>query len=75
MQAIEQVYQAAQILTLDDKLKLAEWLTDQAARDSVEARRDLIMRTMGSMAGLIPSSDQILAERHAETIREESLVN
>ncbi|MBI3425019.1 MAG: hypothetical protein HY011_18950 [Acidobacteria bacterium] len=67
----EQVLQTVQALPLADKIKLGEWLARETAQDGVETRRALVMQTMGSMAGLLPSTEKLLAERHAELATEE----
>lgn len=66
MSTVERLLQEARALPLTDQIKLSELIAQEAREAELEARRALIEQTIGSMAGLLPSVDEYLAEKHME---------
>ncbi len=70
MSTIERLLQEARALPLTDQIKLSELIAQEARAAEIEARRAAVEDALGSMAGLLPSVDEFLAEKHAELERE-----
>jgi hypothetical protein len=73
MSVVERLFQEARTLPLAEQAHLVTLLaqTVQAAVEAEEARRQTIRRIKGSMAGLLPSTEQLQAEKRAELELEE----
>lgn len=70
----ERVLQEARMLPPPDQLRLSELLAQEARTTDAEARREAVRRAKGSMRGMLPTTEQFLAEKHAELEREENLL-
>lgn len=70
----EQVLQAARMLPPPEQLRLSELLAQEARTTCTDARREAVRRAKGSMRGMLPTTEQFLAEKHAELEREESML-
>ena len=68
----EQVLQVARMLPPPEQMRLSEMLAQETRVFDMEARREAIRQAKGSMAGLLPSTDQFLADKHTELWREET---
>lgn len=70
----EQVLQEARLLPPPEQLRLSEVLAQEARTTDTNERREAVRRAKGSMRGLLPTTEQFLAEKHAELEREESML-
>lgn len=70
---VNEIVEAARALPLVEQAHLVTLLAQavQAAVEAEEARRQIIRRTKGSMVGLLPSTEQLQAEKRAELELEE----
>lgn len=71
MSRLEQLIQEAQALPYLEKQKLIAALQIDSLPDEQEARGEAIRKARGSMKGILPSTEEFLAEKHAELMREE----
>ncbi|HZS10564.1 MAG TPA: hypothetical protein VFD58_37390 [Blastocatellia bacterium] len=71
MSTLERLIQEAQALPQLERQKLIEALQAEPLADEREARLAAIHKARGSMKGLLPSTEEFLAEKHAELQREE----
>jgi hypothetical protein len=71
MSRLEQLIQEAQALPYLEKQKLIAALQVNSLPDEQTARLEAIRKARGSMKGILPSTEEFLAEKQAELAREE----
>jgi hypothetical protein len=62
----EQVLSQALALPAAERQRLIEILSSEPITDEWELRKEAVKQAKGSMAGLLPSTEEFLAEKHAE---------
>ncbi|MFN7946021.1 MAG: hypothetical protein U0Z53_11765 [Blastocatellia bacterium] len=72
MSTLESLIQQAQSLPPLERQKLIEALQAESWPDERDARRTVVRQARGSMKGLLPSTEEFLAEKQAELEREKS---
>ena len=70
MSTAERLLQEAKMLPPVEQLWLSEMIAQEARASEIEARRAAVEQAFGSMAGILPSVDEFLAEKHAELEQE-----
>ncbi len=63
---VESLLAEALMLSALDQVRLCKLLIQAARAAEIEVRREAIRRAKGSMAGLLPSTAEFLAEKRAE---------
>ncbi|MGH9833049.1 MAG: hypothetical protein ACREBD_19905 [Blastocatellia bacterium] len=63
---VESILANVRMLPLRDQVRLCKLLVQEASAVEIEARHEAIRQAKGSMAGLLPSTMEFLAEKHAE---------
>jgi hypothetical protein len=71
MSNLERLIQEVQALPYLERQKLIEALQVDLLPDEQTARLEMIRKVRGSMKGILPSTAEFLAEKHAELEREE----
>ena len=71
MSNLEKLIQEAQSLPYLEKQKLIEALQTETESNLPTAKINAIRNVRGSLKGLLPSTEEFLAEKHAELKREE----
>jgi hypothetical protein len=64
--SFEQVLAQAMALPASERQRLIAALSNEPFVEEWKTRRELIRRTKGSMAGLLPTTEEFLAEKRAE---------
>jgi hypothetical protein len=70
MSTVEKILQEARELSLAERKRLSELLADETRAAEHSLREETIRQAMGSMAGLLPSTKDFLADKHAELERD-----
>lgn len=68
--SFEQVLSQAQALPAAERQRLIEALTSEPLTEEWETRKELIRQAKGSMAGLLPTTEEVLAEKQMEVEEE-----
>lgn len=71
---IESILANVRKLPLREQVRLCKLLVQEARTAEIEARHEAVRKVKGSMAGLLPSTTEFLAEKHAELEAEMSEV-
>lgn len=71
MSNLEKLIQEAQSLPYLEKQKLIEALQVETESNHPTAKINAIRKVRGSLKGILPSTEEFLAEKHAELNREE----
>jgi len=70
MSTVERLLQEARELPPAEQIRLSELLAQEVRKAEMETRREAIRQAKGSMVGLLPSTEEFLAEKHAEIEKE-----
>lgn len=71
MSNLEKLIQEAQSLPYLEKQKLIEALQTEQVSNSAAAKLEAIRKARGCLTGILPSTDEFLAEKYAELNQEE----
>ncbi len=63
---IESILANVRKLPLREQVRLCKLLVQEARTVEIEVRHEAVKKVRGSMAGLLPSTAEFLAEKHAE---------
>jgi hypothetical protein len=66
MSTVEKILQEARELSLAERKRLSQLLAEETRAAEHSVREETVRQAMGSMAGLLPSTDAFLADKHAE---------
>jgi hypothetical protein len=69
MSTVEKLLNEARKLPLGDRKRLSELLAEETRAAEQSEREKAIRSAKGSMAGLLPSTEDFLAEKYAEIDR------